>query len=235
MSGPVVFIIAVVLIAFGIFAAIQAKRRREAMRAWAEGHGLQFRRARDRSYDNRYPEFKSLRRGQNRYAHNIMEGALDGRSFEGFDYHYETHSTDSKGRRQTHHHHFSAVIVGSDLPLDALFIRPEGFFDKITEFFGMDDIDFESAEFSRQFYVKAADKRWAFDVLHARTIQFLLDQPRFTIQFDTHHVIAHTKRRFGIEDFEKADHVVRGILDSFPNYLTEQRRALMERREETAT
>jgi len=120
-----------------------------------------------------------------------MEGTWSDRHLLAFDYHYETHSTDSKGHRRTNHHHFSAVILASALPLKPLFIRAEGFFDKLTEFVGFDDIDFESAEFSRKFYVKAKDRRWAYDVIHARTMEFLLSMPRFTIQFDRNNVIAN--------------------------------------------
>ena len=53
-------------------------------------------------------------------------------------------------------------------PLEEFFGPPFG------EFFGHDDIDFESAEFSRNFYVKSSDRKWAFDILHARAMEFLL-------------------------------------------------------------
>ena len=123
-----------------------------------------------------------------------------------FDYHYETESSNSKGRRQRHHHRFSAVILGNYFPLKPLFIRPEGFFDKVTEFLGFDDIDFESA----------------FDVIHARTMQFLLDMPKFTIQFDPAQVIAYRSSTFNVSDFVAAAGVIQGMLDGFPDYLVKQ-------------
>ena len=46
---------------------------------------------------------------------------------------------------------FSTIVVESDVVLEPLFIRPERLFDKVKEFVGIDDIDFESAEFSRKF------------------------------------------------------------------------------------
>jgi hypothetical protein len=208
-----------------IYGLIAAKRRREEMRAWASARGMAFDPSR-RGIESSYPNFKCLRQGSGRYAHNMMNGQWQGRRFLGFDYHYETHSTDSKGHTQTNHHHFSAVILGSDVPLEPLFIRPEGFFDKITEFFGIDDIDFESAEFSRKFYVKASDRRWAFDVIHARTMEFLLAQPRFSIEFDRNSVIAWRSSRFSLAEFEQAAEVVRGILDLLPDYVVKQRREM---------
>ncbi|MBN1868222.1 hypothetical protein JW916_13130 [Candidatus Sumerlaeota bacterium] len=217
--GFVAFI--VVVIVLGI---LQAGKRRKELMGWAMSKNLRFDRAKDRGVENRFPEFKCLRQGSNRYAENVMSGDWKGRSFLGFDFHYETHSTDSKGRRQTHHHHFSAVVIGCEIPLKPLFIRPEGFFDKITEFFGLDDIDFESAEFSRKFYVKAEDRRWAFDVIHPRAMQMLLDMPRFTIQMHGSHVIAYRGARFNVRDFESAAQVATDLLDQMPDYLVKQLR-----------
>ena len=220
----VLIIVAIVclVVAGIIYSAMAAAKRRKELQEWASSKGLRFSEAKDRVFDDRYPEFKMLRRGSSRYAHNILSGDWDGRRLQAFDYHYETHSTNSKGQRQTHHHHFSAVILSCDLPLKPLFIRAEGFFDKVTEFFGADDIDFESAEFSRKFFVKAPDRRWAFDVLHARTMQFLLDQPKHTIQFDRNEIIVLSSGRYTPVQYEKAIEIGAGILDGFPDYLVKQ-------------
>ncbi|MCZ6810529.1 MAG: hypothetical protein O7D97_00875, partial [Planctomycetota bacterium] len=65
-----------------------------------------------------------------------------------------------------------------------LLIRREGMFDKLAGAFGFDDIDFESAEFSKRFYVKSPDKRFAYDVIHPRMMEFLLggDPPTVDIE-----------------------------------------------------
>lgn len=215
---------AAVLILFGIIGLVLAAKRRKALLEWANSHGWKFDPDRDRDFPDRFPEFKHFQQGSDRYAYNIVRGELHGLPITAFDFHYETHSRNSKGRRSTTHHRSSAAIVESNLPLKPLFIRHEGFFDKITEFFGHDDIDFESAEFSRKFYVKAADRRWAYDVLHARTMQFLLDMPRFTIQFDRGHVVAYRNSTLNIKDFEAAVEVVSGILDQLPDYLVRQQK-----------
>ncbi|MDP6381071.1 MAG: hypothetical protein QF662_06975, partial [Phycisphaerae bacterium] len=164
-----------------------AAKRRKALMAWAASRGLTFSPAKDRQMDRRFGGFECLRLGRSRYARNIMEGEWSGRQMTAFDYSYVTGS----GKNSTRHV-FSAVILASNIPLKPLFIRPENFLDKITAFVGLDDIDFESAEFSRRFYVKADDKRWAYDVIHARTMEFLLDVPgmKFSIEFSGHLVMA---------------------------------------------
>jgi len=213
----VAMIVLVVVVAYFTYQA--EKKRRAALLAWAGAHGLSHRTEKDRGLERRFPMHKCLREGSDRYAENVMEGERKGRKLCAFDYHYETYSTDSKGSRQTHHHWFSAVVVDCGLPLKPLFIRPENFFDKITEFVGYDDIDFELAEFSRKFYVKAPDPRWAFDVLHQRTMEFLLESPRFTIEMAGPWVMARKTGRLSPELFSAALGVAEGILDNLPRYL----------------
>jgi len=214
-------VVAVVLSLIG-FGWAQEKKRREELLAWTSAHNLRFNPDKEYNYDDRLPGFKCLKQGSNRYAYNIISGEWDGRTLLAFDYHYETHSTDSKGRHQTHHHHFSSVLLRSDLTLKPLVIRAENLFDKLAGFVGFDDIDFESAEFSRMFYVSSPDRRWAYDVLHPRTMQFLLDSPRFSIEFDTGSVMAWRSGRMDVANREAAIRVIDGILDGLPEYVRQQ-------------
>ena len=213
----------VALVTLGVFLSwyFAAKRRKE-LAGWAAAHGLAFSPAKDGSMDFQFPAFSCLKSGDNRYAFNVMHGKWSDHDFVGFDYHYETHTHSSKGGRQTHHHYFSAVILSSPVLLKPLSIRPEGFFDKVTEFFGADDIDFESAEFSRKFYVKSPDKEWAYDVIHQRTMEFMLASPNFSLQFAGNAVIAWRGSTFKTPDFEQAAELINGILDRLPEYVAKQ-------------
>jgi len=199
------------LIAFAIYSS--AKRRKE-LAAWAQARGLRFSREKVRDMDDRYPEFKCLRRGRSRYAFNVMTGDLQGLPITAFDYHYVTGS--GKNRRVSH---FSALIAHSPLPLKPLFIRREHTFDRVTEFLGWDDIDFESAEFSRKFYVTSPDKRWAFDVIHQQMMEYLLAAPKYSLQFDSANVIAWKSSRFKGPGFDEALSLIKGMLDRLPEYL----------------
>jgi hypothetical protein len=219
-----IIVVVTVIVAAGIYSWRAAAQRKKDLAAWAAAKGLSYADTKDPAIRSRFPAFKCLDQGDNRYAYNVMSGQWSGRDVLAFDYHYETHSTDSKGHRTTSNHYFSAAIVGSQVPLQPLSIRPEGFFDKITEFLGVEDIDFESAEFSRTFFVKAPDRKWAYDVLHARTMEFLLAQPRFSIQFDTRSVIIHRQGTFQPPEFQAAIETVCGILDRLPEYLIRQQR-----------
>ncbi len=223
MEPLVIFALAAaVIVVLAVLGYQQAKKRRMALAAWAASRGLAFDPTHDSRMDDRYPEFKCLRQGDNRYAYNVMAGNAGGRPVCAFDYHYATHSTDSKGHRTTHNHHFSAVIAATGLPLKPLMIREEHFFDKVGEFLGFDDIDFESTEFSKAFYVKSPDRRWAFDVIHQETMEFLLASPRFALEFQGSDVIARRERTFKPEDFEAALEVIEGVLQRLPDYLLKE-------------
>jgi len=214
MQWILVIVVGAAVIA--IAAWFSAKRRKE-LAAWASGNGLASRPRRDNGFDERYRAFGCLRRGYSRCAYNIAEGDWNGRQVTAFDYRYVTGS--GKNRRT---HHFSAIVLRSNVALKPLRIRSENIFDRVTEFFGLDDIDFESAEFSREFHVKSSDKRWAYDVLHQRTMEFLLSMPRFSIEFADRHVIAWRNRRFNVETFESVIAVVEGVLDRLPGYVVRQ-------------
>jgi hypothetical protein len=207
----IVVIAAAIAIAYHLYASA---RRRKELAAYARERGLAFRPDKDRGMKDRYISFKCLRLGHGRFALNVMTGEMQSLPVEAFDYQYTTGS--GKNRRV---HRFSAMVVGSAIPLKPLLIRRENAFDKVTEFFGVDDIDFESAEFSRKFFVKSPDRRWAFDVIHQRMMEYLLGAPEYSIQFDRENIIAWRRRRFNRAEFDEAFGLIKGILDRLPGYL----------------
>lgn len=212
----IIFAFIAIFIVIAVLGHLQAKKRREALAGLANEMGLRFDPDKNRSFDDRYHFFDALRWGDNRYAYNILRGDFEGRDIVGFDYHYETSSTDSDGDRTTSSHHFSAVIFQSTLPLDGLTIRPEGFFDRMKTLLGFDDIDFESAEFSKTFHVKCRDRRMAYDVVQPETMEFMLAMPRFTLHFESGMVMVMRSSTFNPADFRAAIHLVDGILDRIP-------------------
>ncbi len=227
-AAPVIVLVAlafiVLIIGSMIWAAKAKKKRLMELQAWAHAHGCSFYPGEDYSFDERFPDFDCLRRGDDRYAFNIIDGTFGERGLSAFDYHYKTTSTDSKGRRTTTHHHFSAVILNGEMRLDPLHIRREHFFDKVSGFFGFDDIDFESAEFSRKFHVKSPNRKWAFEVINQKAMEMLLAAPRLTLQMDHRYLIAYGNRRFKPAQFDEALHVATSLLDCIPKDVVEERR-----------
>lgn len=223
-----IFIIAVGLLGFIIFYKVVlvlvmiyksrlSAQRREQLIAWAHGKGLDFDASRDGGMADRFDNFKCLQHGCERYAYNRMEGEWAGRPITAFDYHYATGVDDDRS-----HFHFSAVIITSAVPLEPLCICREGFLDKLTEFLGFEDIDFESAEFNRKFRVRSPFKRWAYDVVHTRTMEHLLSGPDVGIQLDFMYIIAWGRCLFTPTEFAAAADLIGGILDRLPEYVVKQ-------------
>lgn len=220
-----IFIIVPIAIVGFIFLAIYShkkeKERRERLRGFAERQGLYYDPDKVRGFDSEHPQFSFLRSGSNRYAHNILTGEWQGRQVTAFDYHYETHSTDSKGNRRTTHHRFSAALVSSGFPLRSMTIRPEGIFDKMKAAFGWDDIDFESAEFSKRFHVSSKDRRWAYDVLTPRTMEFLLGSPNRELYFEGYLLAVRSDRGLEPEEVEGLLTMADTVLDGVPAFVRE--------------
>lgn len=171
----------IVLLVTGV---ISARKRRDAMTALAARLGLHFDPQKDYNLARRYQFLDKLRAGSNRYAFNILSGTFREHEVMVFDYHYETHSTDSKGHSQTNHYYFSFFILLMPVSFPELLICKEGFFSKIVQALGYDDIDFESYEFSRKFCVRSKDKKFAYDVCNGRMIEYLLANTDLTIEIE---------------------------------------------------
>ena len=170
------------------YMSYQAELRRKAeLTQIAAARGWPFDTSKDESHPVRYAHFSIFDNGRNCYAYNTVRGALDVESqswpMQFGDYHFETIEPDGK-QTKTQDHVLSYVLIETPyLGLPDLFIREEGFFDKVAGHLGFDDINFESAEFSNRFVVTSRDKRFAYDVLHPRMMEFLLDRAPPIIDF----------------------------------------------------
>jgi hypothetical protein len=175
-----IFVVFLVLFLVGAyFSHLHAQQRQQDLTELAAQLGWRFDPEEDYSHEEQYSQFGKFSQGDDRYAYNTLVGAIDvgGQAYPSKmgDYHYETTTRDKDGKSNTTTYTFSYLLV--HLPyakLPELLIRPEGIFDLVKRAFGFDDIDFESTEFSKRFFVKSSDKRFAYDVIHPKMMEFLL-------------------------------------------------------------
>jgi len=234
-----VFLAIILIVAFVVGVRIRAyilrqmakDRREKELREWARSSGFTYS-ATEALMRFRCQPFECLQKGDYCNSYNVIEGTSGNRPFRAFDYYYRYESSSSDGEswspvlwlmgKDRTDHHFSAVVIEAGLPLNPLFIRPEGFFDKVTEFVGLDDIDFESAEFSQRFRVRSPDRRWAYDVVHQKTMELMLAHPGFLIDFRSSQVIAYYHdKTFSLGEFASALKVLTGIVDNLPRDVVE--------------
>jgi hypothetical protein len=210
--------IAVLIVVGLIFGYLWEKRRREAFQKLASELGLEYRR-RDPSIARRYKFLDKLRQGENRYAFNILRGMYEGYPVQVFDYHYETYSRDSKGRRQTDHHYLSFFILEQEREFPELRIYPESWLSRIGQAIGFDDIDFESIEFSKAFVVRSTDKKFAYDVCHTRMMEYLLAHRELSIEIEQRCVSIGFDTRLKPELIPQRLRQLVEIRNLFPRYL----------------
>lgn len=217
MGGAIIAVICfIIAIIWGIMAG---RKRRSEMGMLADRLGLQFHAERNYQLAKQLAFLDKLDQGSNRYAYNILEGEYEGHRIRVFDYHYETHSRDSKGNRQTHHHHFSFFILQMERSFPELTIAKEGFFSKIAQAVGYDDIDFESHEFSKRFVVRSKDKKFAYDFCNAQMIDYLLSVREIEIEVDAGSLALAFNRCLKVEEIEPRLRQLIEIRALMPNYL----------------
>jgi len=202
------------------------KKRRDAVRDWAGKNRFEFREGPEHGMPSRFPGLDFLNEGFDRQARFVDEGRREFGGICSFDWHYKTKVRTKNGTR-TRHHAFTVVAVETDVPMEPMVIRPEGLVDKINAFFGHDDIDFESAEFSRAFHVSCPNRRWAYDLLHPAAIQHLLDSPRLRIDFGTSHAATRAVDLMEVWEIERALRIVGGLLRLMPRHVVQERMAAL--------
>ena len=173
------FGIVIIAIFGGLFASRKAAQRQEAMLELGSQLGWSFDASKDYDHDERFRQFGIFTTGSSRYAYNTLHGqiAVGQQTWPAQmgDYCYTTTSGSGKNQSTTTHNLSYVLVHTPYAAAPMLRIRKEHMFDRMASFMGFDDIDFESAEFSDKFHVKSEDKRFAYDVIHPRMMEFLLD------------------------------------------------------------
>ncbi|HPF70062.1 MAG TPA: hypothetical protein PLQ13_05270 [Candidatus Krumholzibacteria bacterium] len=193
------------------------QKRLRLLRHWVRARGLVERPGKVRGWDVRYPGLKLFGRGHSRHADHVFEGAYGGRPVTCLDYVFVTGS----GKNRTTHRR-AVVVMEAGFVTIPLEIRREHVLDKVGEFLGAGDIDFESAEFSRTFHVASPDRKWAYDVIHTRTMEYLLQAPAFTVAFGLGEVAVWRTGRLEGPAADEALKMARRMIELVPDYVVQQ-------------
>jgi hypothetical protein len=217
------------LVGVGIYLRwLWEKKRREEFARLAAALSLSFSPEDPFGLPGRLGHIHAFSRGDSHRASNVLHGAYRGREIIAFDYKYTTThtSTDSKGRTTTRNvdHHFSACLHPLECRFPRLLLRPEGFFDKVADFFGFDDIDFESDEFSRKFRVTSDDRKFAYDVCHARMMEWLLTNRGWHAEMVGGYFVLTDGRRWSAPEFHSAISFAWKFFEMIPEFVWKEYR-----------
>ena len=201
-----------------IYGIMKARERREALARLAAQWGLQYYPDDPYGIPDRYAQFDLFDTGHSRSASNVMAGQVNGRDVILCDYRYKTGS----GKNESTHS-FQAAILTLPILAARLHVRQESVFDKIASWVGHDDINFESAEFSRRYHVKCDAPKFAYDIFHARLIEYLLacgDCPMLEMNGPTLLLYESNNK---IENFRRLMDIGQEIIRSIPEYVLHER------------
>lgn len=172
---PVLFFggIAALILAAILIARHFKKKRQQAISAIALRHGLSYTPHDPYSLTVTY-DFNLFKMGDGRGAENVITGQWKDRRVIAADYWYYTESSNGKGGRSRSYTYFQVAILPIGAYLPPVQIKGENVFTRLADHIGLEDINFESEEFNRTFNVKARDRQFAFKLVDARMMQWLM-------------------------------------------------------------
>lgn len=161
--------------------------------------------------------------GQARRAGHVMTGTYRQRSVIAFDYQYEESTTDSNGNRETTTSRYSIYAVGLPCPLPKVSMTPEGMFSKLGHAVGIHDIQLESEQFNKAFRVSSEDKKLAYDMLPARSMELLLTQPKVHLRTDGTWLLCVDSGVLQPTKIAQRLDLMGGLVDNVPAFVWEDR------------
>ncbi len=219
ISGAILFIIIALLVAaVGVGALIWEKRRRDALIALAHRLGLTFYKRDAFGIPAAYGDTRLCSQGHSKRAYNIIAGDFGGGDIRYFDYKYTVGSG-----KNSHTYYRSACALHLPYAFTGLIVRPESFLDKAAGLIGFDDIDLDHAEFNNRFFVKCQDKKFAYDVLNQRAMEFFLARRGITLEMRWNYLLMNYSKRLSLQEIEHLISDAAAFSCLLPHYLKKDR------------
>jgi hypothetical protein len=184
LPGAIVALVIAVVAAVLIHNFVAARMRREALQRLADTKRMRFYRRDPFKVPAIYGYMRLCSKGHAKSASNVIAGETAYGELRYFDYKY----TEGRGDK-AHTYRKSACGLNPPYYFTRLLVRPENFLDKAAGMLGFEDIDLDNAEFNRKFYVSCDDKKFAYDVLNQRAMEFLLARPGITMEMAPHCIL----------------------------------------------
>lgn len=211
----------VIAIIAWVYNGIMQEKRINALADLGRRLNLDFVAGENYGIADQFEFLKKLAQGDDRYAYNVLSGKYQNYDVLAFDYHYSVTTHDKNGSHTTHYR-FSVFILQMPMIFPDLTVRHENFFLKVAEVFGYQDINFESAEFSKTFCVRCQDKKFAYDVCNAKMIEFLLANRDLSVEIENQVIALVFNSCLSVEQVELNLNRLTQIRSLMPDYLFSQ-------------
>ncbi|MGL4304862.1 MAG: hypothetical protein ACRCSF_01805 [Mycobacteriaceae bacterium] len=164
-------------------------------------------------------------RGDSREVRYVFEGQHRSRNFIAFYYTYTVTSGSGKDRTTTRYH-FMVVGMSTPSATPTLEVSRAGFGSKLAGFFGAKDLQLESEVFNDAFRIETDNDKFAYDVLHPRTMQWMLEDQRFVtapFRFERSDLLTWQQHRMDTELIMPTLNYLCDIVDAVPAFVWDRR------------
>lgn len=216
MEPLVLVLVAVVVAAAAVAGHLLKERRRRAIAAWAARSGLRY--AREDPFGTLALPLTLLREGDGQGVENVVWGEVGRLEARLFDFWYYEEHTDDEGRRSRSYRRFTCALTRlPDVWCPHLVAGPESFASRLKRVVGIRDIEFESEDFNDAFLVEARDAAFAYALLDARMMAWLLAAGR-SLRFEVvGDLLLVASRQLDAARLWDLLHVARGFRDRVPS------------------
>lgn len=174
--APIVFVAAIIALGIVLYFYNRRKEqeRTEQFRAVAAQLAWKFAEESSMNMIAGLEHFTLFNQGHGKEIKNFMYGEANGVKAAVFDYVYVTGS----GKHRQVHRQSVTYLEPANLRVPYFSLRPEGFFTKIIQAFGYQDIDFgQRPEFSKQYLLRGQDEPAIRQAFNDRLLSFFESYP----------------------------------------------------------
>lgn len=210
-------LIAISVLVLGLvlyFWHLAERERTKTLAGVARRVGLQFRAEHDKTLLKRVETFQLKPWGAPTQAWNLLHGRYGCHQVQVFDYECVIQAGKTTVVVTAT---FFVVWLGKSLPNFILY--PESVIDQVVQAIGLEDIDFDSVEFSRAFVVKSKDKKFAYDVCHVLFMEHFLARPQLAVEIQGEYLALVKTPRVEPDELVKHLDEIIAVRELMPAYL----------------
>jgi len=199
--------------------AVQSRRRK--LFEFASRSGFSFV-PEPSDHHEQYTSFAYFDRGdrRTRRSANLIHGRRGEIEWEFFDF-----SNEIILRRNEPKVVWGVVLANVAAVFPRLRIRPRTPIDELSSTFGLNPIEFESEEFGRRYTISSADRKFAYDLIHPKMMEYLMAAPVVDWQLGGRTILIVNSRRYRADELSDAMKLVEGFISLIPQYVRQDRGA----------
>lgn len=153
------------------------------------------------------------------YAFNVLSGSYAGFSVRAFDFYCDPAGSSNNYIGEPEVYAISVFMVEEQRPFPPVLIYPKGRRMRLEQTVKLGRVELEAAEFAQAFVVRAADRKFAYDICHPRMMEYLLEHRDLSLEIEGRCVAMSFDRRLKPEDIPGRLQQLVEIRRLFPEYL----------------